>query len=343
MFRERVKAFVARMPKPPTTGDANLDKDVLAKIGLLARVIQGVLEEPDAATTVHAEYELWVKTKANQFQDGAAASEQFKELTTIFKCDEEFSILQIIRHTDFTAEDMKKVVTVPGQLDEMQEAAFQLPPTLKMLPPLQIKNVMQRFLKNRGDALGNPLKKAKEKGLLSLQGHATPRLDWKCAPSYTPGFNTEAQCLVSIRFRNGDEVPASGFSSSTPVRFPWSDMRACFPNGDLPDVPLHLYFKKAKLGPYAPSAAVQIVGKCKAYADLAAQSQTEYATAKEEVSITSAVGAVASQVKQDRELKTAEDRRIKMQQAREKGAEALKRRRLSQEVRWEEAASIEDA
>ena len=175
--------FSARVPAPPTSGNEIDDARSVSNIGLPRTVLKGCLDDHDAILPVNNAFMEYQRRKLSQYQPNVSPSEQFQKMGAVLSCDELFMINKLVEHSDLQQADLSVILKSPQHFDELLEGAFQLPPLLKMLPALQIKAVMSRFLDARGDAFGRPLSDFKERG-----GYAGGKLSWKFG-MYTPCFD----------------------------------------------------------------------------------------------------------------------------------------------------------
>jgi len=203
------------------------------------------LHDPNAILKVHCVYADFVRQLNSQFHKHANPSDQFWEVGSVSKCDQEFLFQKNIDGTDIEVGDDSVLCKHTGNFEILFEAKYQLSCSLKMLNHLQIKDVMSRFLKKRWQSAGRPLEHFKNNGGL---GDMSGRLLFKEAGSYTPCYANHK--LVSIEFRNGDSVQVDGaaFADDVPIRFNFSDWRACFPNGTFGDLKFISFSKKVRVG-----------------------------------------------------------------------------------------------
>jgi hypothetical protein len=202
-----------------------------------------------------------------------------------------------------------------------------------MTKELQIKAVMTRFLKLRATACGLPLQSIKTNGGLTSTGALT----WKLAGAYLLAFDeTTGNLSKIVHRRSGDEatVAQSAFNTNTPLRYNWSEWRACFPNPPLGDTKLHLYFKKAITGPWTPGIiAPEFNLKSKEFALMI---KTAYDSWKTDLALVQPGNVIAEAVqdlKKSRDEQNVAVKRTRLSDAREKGMAAMKKRREAADVK----------
>jgi hypothetical protein len=281
---------------------------------------------------VHEAFQDYVKQKDTKFSGVASHEEQFASVSVWGKVDEVFIMETLKAHTDLEDLGWLLVCKHPDAVTQMFEFTFQLAPTLRVLPDLQVKEVMKRFLKARGEALGWPLAKLKE-----LKGVASNgELQWKAVGAYTPTFNSDGH-LEKLKHRSGDEVEVStALGKDSSIRFIWSDWRAMICCPPMPDVKLHVFFKQAKKGPYTKIAsAPDLYAKSKFYSDAVDTIFAEWQEERNQVRGQVGVSETIMQVKKSRDEAATVLRRTRMEEAREKGTAALKRRREAADVKFD--------
>ena len=266
-FETQVTNYIDRMPAQPKTGDKNKDGQIESTKRLLQHVVEGCLLKPDAILKVHHAFMDFTETEQRQYHPAASRDDQFMSLVPIAKVDDDFILQHILSESDLDKDDLPIVCKASDNIEMLFEASYQLSTSLRMLPELQVKSVIQRFLDARKAQCGNPLKCFKAKGGL---GDRSGRLVFKEAGSYVPTYDNMG-ILTKLRYHGGDEVDVTDgrIKMGTPIRYNFSDWRACFPNPPFADIKLHLFFKAAKKGPHA-NDLVEFNQKSKKYAEAAA-------------------------------------------------------------------------
>ena len=242
-----VDDWLSKMPSPRECGDPVQDSQISAQAALFKTVARGCLMEPAYILEVHRAYADHIQKINNMYHNGAPREMQFAQISTFGKLDEEEVAHMLCQMTDITDGGVKKVMGNAAEVGVLFEAVFQLSGNLKLLPPLQIKEVCRAFVYSHHDKVGGPWKDCCAKGAFDpLTGTVKPEK----LPAYVPVFGSTGK-LEKIRYRNGDEAAvALPIAKGTPIRYCWSDWRACYPMDPMPDYKLHLVFKKLKSGPY---------------------------------------------------------------------------------------------
>jgi hypothetical protein len=328
-----MQEWLARMPTPPKGSHEADMKNKLQRDDLLKVVITGVTHQDLACSLeVHKAFQDYLVSKASQYHHAAIASAQFQHVTCVIKCDEKFLLAFMRTKANLTPLELKTCVARTGALEEMVEAEFQLSPSLKMKPELQIRGVMTLFLNTRSAACRTPLSNMKANGGVAADG----TLCWKNMTAYTPEFDVDGK-ITHITHRLGDKIEVScPFTKDSMARYIWSDWRACFPNSPHKEVKLHLYFKKEKKGPYAHlAAAPDFHFKSKEYDAAVELAFTTWKIAQAAAVAGSLIDTAAHDIKQARDDAASASKRKILDAARTKGAAALKKRRESSDVKFD--------
>jgi hypothetical protein len=326
-----VEDFIQKLAAPSRTGDKSKDAELKSVFRLLGQVVSGCVARPDAILPVHEAYSEYVRTSESQYQPDCPPAEQFSGLTVISKVEETFLVKMIVSCTDLSPTDLKSICRRAEALSELVEGVFQVGPVVRMSPKLQIRDVMRRFLMARRLACGSPLTNIKKNGGVDSTGGIV----WKAVAAYQPIFGEHGR-LVKLKHRSGAVVDVDAvFTKDTPLRYAWSDWRACFPNPPMADVKLHLYFKKSATGPWKTTGAPELSSpKSKKYEELVDIAFNSWKDDKSKVEETSVVDDAVKEVKAARDGATSERRKRVLAEAREKGMAALKKRRESQDVKY---------
>ena len=318
-----IAEYAGRLPTPPKSGDGVLDSENNSTHTLLQTVIKGCLEDPRAILKVHQAYVDHRDVTSKQYHVAAPREMQFPSAESFAKLDDVFIAQMLVEHTDLTDAIMEKVVTKPLDVQDLFEGVFQISPTLKMLAPLQIRDVCRNFLALRNAAVGMPYATLVQDGVVNLLDGS---LTFKPAPAYTPVFDSTGS-LVKIKFRNGDEVKctfAIKKGGNVPMRYSWSDWRACWPLAPMPDAKLHLFFKKDKLGPYAPGFGGELNPKNAKYIEMVHTAFTEWTAGQKDEGEGSKLSKAVQKAQVVRDLATKTKLRTRMETARSTGLEAIK-------------------
>ena len=201
-----------------------------------------------------------------------------------------------------------------------------------MLPALQIRDVCRRWLAARTGACNKPLAKFKANGGVKDDG----TLSWRGPGQYQPVFDGDD--VTGIKFvGNGDTVSVSKgwFDKAKGIRFNWSIWRAFYHDEPLPEVKLHLLFKKDLSGPYK-TTATELHQKSKGYIDTVQAAFDAWKADKDKTGENEEALGTASAVKLARDQAACEAKRKIMTTAREKGKDALKRRRLTSQTKFDD-------
>ena len=157
------------------------------------------------------------------------------------------------------------------------------------------------------------------------------KLSWRGPGMYTPVTNQDG-VADKMRFAvNGDAVNISPgwFDKSKGVRNNWSIWRASYVDEPMPEVKLHVLFKTKKLGPYKLEGGGDLNSKSKLYAETVKDAFAKWKADKDTTSSSASSVEAASVVKKARDEAASSAKRSVMTQAREKGVQALKLRRLA--------------
>ena len=227
--------------------------------------------------------------------------------------------------TDLQQSTLQVFVKKRSDLEVIIEAVFQLPPTLKMLPPLQIIPVFERFMIKHYDDIGSPWDDCVAKGAVNkVTGALNPFL----CPAYTAQFDTGGN-LKTLTHRSGDKVDCNcNFTKESKIRNVWSDWRCCWPNPPAPDVKMHVFFKKEKKGPYSADN-IEYAPKAKHYITAV---DTAYHVWRSVKTADQAKDDLVKAVQSGKEARAADARvkaKHKMDSARDVGLEALKKGKQS--------------
>jgi hypothetical protein len=323
-----VNDYISSMPLPPSTGDPVRDGETSCKQALLRAVVKGCLHDSEAILKVHGAYADYNDKVLTQYQFGVPRELQFPGLVVFAKMDEVFLGMAMVQITDLTSDILKKSFSKPQNIEDLFEGLFQLPPSLVMLGPLQIKDVALIFLKKRHICVGQPLQDCVAKMAVKMDG----TLDYKKLPSYTPKFDDTGQ-LVGIRHRNGDEVACTfNVTRDNPMRYAWSDWRCCWPLDPQPSAKLHLFFKKAKKGPYKNDAGAEFGQKGKKYIQAVEAAHEVWRAVKDSTSASAELSKAVDDAKVSRASASKAVKSTKMAAARELGQAAIKRRKAENDV-----------
>ena len=284
----------------------------------------------DAILLVHEAFAEHLRTTEVQYQPDCPPAEQFSNVSVITKVEETFWVQMIVDCTDLSPSDLTSICRRAEALSELVEGVFQINPVLRMSPKLQIRDVMRRFLMARRLACGSPLSTIKKNG----GGDSIGAIVWKAVAAYQPTFGEHGR-LVKLKHRSGAVVDVDAvYTKDTPLRYAWSDWRACFPNPPMADVKLHLYFKKSATGPWASGAAPELASpKSKKYEELVDVAFSSWKEDTPKVEGSSVIDDAVKEVKAARDGATTERKQRVLAEAREKGMTALKKRRESQDVK----------
>jgi hypothetical protein len=295
---------------------------------LLKVVLAGaVTYDLSGALNVHSAFQDYVKMKATEYHPDAPPAEQFPKVTTLMRCGESFMLAVIQKRGALDIDEVKKALVPDGALEQMVEAEFQIGPSLRMDPRLQIKGVMTRFLDARGLACGNALASIKTKNAIMQNG----TINWKSMSAYTAISDPVSHLVTHFVHRLGDKIKVDTHLKSTDkARYVWSDWRSCYPNPPHKDIKINLFFKKDKKGPYAAiAAAPELHLKGKEYNNLVSAAYTLWEADKAQASVGNVTDVAANEIKISRDELSANVKRVRMDAARVKGAAALKKCRGS--------------
>ena len=139
--------------------------------------------------------------------------------------------------------------------------------------------------------------------LKGLKGIGAPgELQWKTVGAYSPTFNDEGR-LTNIKHRSGEDGEVSTtLGKDSAIRFIWSDWRAMICCPPMPDVKLHVFFKKEKKGPYQKlTSAPDVYAISKFYSDAVDTIYAEWQEDRNQVRSAVSVSETIMQVKKSRD------------------------------------------
>ena len=302
----QIDEWLARMPIPPKSGDPAKDKAMEGTVGLLKLVVAGCLQQTEHIIEVRRAYQDDVSKVRLMFHPSAPREQQFSELTSFIRVDVDELAQAIAAATDLGPKEIEKLVNSTEKMATVFEAVFQIPPGLKMLPQLQIKQVFRAFLAEQADLVGTPWDACGAKGAVTLRASELfPEKLPACVPMFT------GEKLAKVKHRTtGDEVACEiPRTKRSVMRNCWSDWRATYPQDPMPEYKLHLLFKKSKTGPYS-QIGKEYGAKCSKYEALVDQVFAKWKLAEDGTVVKSDLKKVAEEGLKERQKLDSAKRKV---------------------------------
>ena len=174
-FEDTIVRWLGKMPEPVAADGSSVDR-IVTEFALLKKTIKGCMLNSDAILPVSKAFDDFEEANRFAYHDSASKDEQFSSAGAFTKViDQTWLLTEIQRNTDLLDVDLLVITKRKTNIDELFEAKYQLSPTLKMLPELQIKQVCRGFLEARAIEVGQPLRDIRARGIL---GTSDGKLVW---------------------------------------------------------------------------------------------------------------------------------------------------------------------
>ena len=120
-FKQRVEKWIAVMPRPPKSGDANLDNERDAQYTILADTVKSAMMAPLSILGLHKQWKEFERNATHQFHPDASPDEQLTNISVFGALDSQVMINALATRIDASATELQVVCNKATAIEELFE------------------------------------------------------------------------------------------------------------------------------------------------------------------------------------------------------------------------------